>query len=165
VSAAMIAPTDVQFSRAPVRGKLFLAITLLSLAGMIVSAIALQRHYAKSATNYCDFGQQFNCDVVNRSEYSSIMGIPVAAIGVAGYGVILALATYLRKRVETPARLLFAATTGLAFTLYLTYIEAYVLITWCILCLISLAVISIITVLAAWMRFVKGTDSAPASSR
>ncbi len=34
---------------------LFGCIAVLSLAGMIVSAVSLQRHYAKSATAYCDF--------------------------------------------------------------------------------------------------------------
>ena len=123
-------------------------IAVLSLAGVIVSAVSLQRHYAKSATAYCDFGQQFNCDIVNRSEYSTLMGIPVAAIGVAGYGALFVLATFWKSRGETPNRLLGAALVGLAFALYLTYIEAYELMTWCILCLISLALISMISVLA-----------------
>jgi len=115
---------------------------------MIVSAISLQRHYAKSATQFCDFSQRFSCDIVNRSEYSSIMGIPVAGIGVVGYGVLLLLATFLRTRSETPIRLLGAAIAGLVFALYLTYVEAYVLETWCILCLLSLAFISLITLFA-----------------
>ena len=123
-------------------------ITALSVAGVIVSAISLQRHYAKSATQFCDFSQRFSCDIVNRSEYSSIMEIPVAGIGVAGYAALLMLATYLRARVETPNRLLGTAIAGLVFALYLTYVEAYVLETWCILCLISLALISLISVLA-----------------
>jgi vitamin-K-epoxide reductase (warfarin-sensitive) len=123
-------------------------VAILSLAGIVVSTISLQRHYAKSATQFCDFNQKFSCDVVNRSEYSSIMGIPVAGIGVAGYGLLLALATYLRARVETPNRLMGAALMGLIFALYLTYVEAYVLNTWCILCLISLGLILLINLLA-----------------
>jgi len=120
-------------------------IAVLSVAGIVVSAISLQRHYAKSATEFCDFSQQFSCDIVNRSEYSSIMGIPVAGIGVAGYAVLLALSTFYRRRPETPNRLLGAAIAGLAFALYLTYIEAYVLTTWCVLCLISLFLILLIS--------------------
>ena len=126
----------------------FVLIAVLSLAGMIDSAIALERHYAKSATAYCDFSQRFSCDIVNRSEYSSIMGIPVAGIGVAGYGLLLVLSTYLRGREETPNRLLGAALAGLAFALYLTWVEAYKLETWCILCLISLTLILLISGLA-----------------
>ncbi len=132
---------------------LFLAIAILAVAGMAVSAFSLQRHYAKSATAFCDVGELFNCDIVNRSEYSSIMGIPVAAIGVIGYGVLLAFSTLYRSRAETPLRLLIAAFAGLAFALYLTYVEGYVLETWCILCLSSLAAISLITALAAVVKF------------
>jgi len=133
----------------PARNRiLFALIAALSLAGVIDSAISLERHYAKSATQFCDFSQRFSCDIVNRSEYSSIIGIPVAGIGVAGYGVLLALATLLRTRPQTPNRLLGAAIAGLAFALYLTYVEAYVLETWCILCLLSLVFISLISLLA-----------------
>src|ERR1700678_3888911 len=85
---------------------LFLAIAILSLAGAIVSGVSLERHYAKSATSFCDLGEKFNCDIVNRSEQSEVMGIPVAAIGVVGYGVLFVLSTFYRARAETPFRLL-----------------------------------------------------------
>jgi uncharacterized membrane protein len=72
----------------------------------------------------------------------------VAGIGVAGYAALFVLATFWKSSAETPNRLLGAAIAGLAFALYLTYIEAYQLMTWCILCLISLALISMISLLA-----------------
>jgi vitamin-K-epoxide reductase (warfarin-sensitive) len=131
---------------------LFAVIAVLSVAGMIVSGISLQRHYAKSETQFCEFGEKFNCDIVNRSEYSSVVGIPVAAIGLAGYGFLFALATFFRARPETPSRLLIASIAGLAFALRLTYIEGYVLTTWCILCLISLALIFLISACAAAVK-------------
>jgi uncharacterized membrane protein len=131
---------------------LFFAIAILAIAGAAVSAVSLQRHYAKSATAFCEIGERFNCDIVNRSEYSSVMGIPVAGIGVVGYGVLLALATVYRSRAQTPMRLLLAALAGLAFALYLTYVEGYVLETWCILCLSSLGLIAGITILAAVVK-------------
>jgi vitamin-K-epoxide reductase (warfarin-sensitive) len=135
---------------------LFLAIAIFALAGIAVSAVALQRHYAKSATAFCEVGEKFNCDIVNRSEYSSLMGIPVAGIGVAGYGVLLALATVWRSRAETPLRLLVAALAGLGFALWLTYVEGYVLDTWCILCLSSLGMIAGIAVLAGVVKVRSG---------
>ena len=131
---------------------LYLAVAVLSVAGMADSAVSLQRHYAKSASAFCDVGERFNCDIVNRSEYSSVMGIPVAAIGIVGYGVLLGLATVYRSRPETPLRLLAAAAAGLGFALYLTYVEGYVLDTWCILCLGSLALIATITGLAGVVK-------------
>lgn len=139
----------------PARGNrfLFAIIALMAVIGMALSAVSLQRHYAKSATAFCEVGEKFNCDIVNRSEYSSVMGIPVAGIGIAGYGALLALATLYRSRSETPARLLGAALAGLAFAIYLTYIEGYILDTWCILCLGSLAMITGIALLAAALNF------------
>jgi vitamin-K-epoxide reductase (warfarin-sensitive) len=137
---------------------LFGGIAVLALAGIIVSTVSLQRHYAKSATSFCDFNQKFSCDIVNRSEYSTLMGVPVAAIGIAGYAMLFSLATFWKSRLETPNRLLGAAIAGLAFALYLTYIEAYELMTWCILCLISLVLISLISVFALAVRL----KSAPA---
>jgi len=131
---------------------LFVAVAVLSLAGIVDSAVALQRHYARSATAYCDFGQKFSCDIVNRSEYSTVLGIPVAGIGIAGYGALFMLSTFWRSRPETPNRLLGAAIIGLAFAVYLTYVEAYVLTAWCILCLSSLFLIFLISVLATAIR-------------
>jgi uncharacterized membrane protein len=131
---------------------LFLAIAILAVAGIAVSAVSLERHYAKSATTFCDLGERFNCDIVNRSEYSSVMGIPVAGIGIAGYAVLLTLATVYRSRAETPLRLLMAALAGLGFALYLTYVEGYVLETWCVLCLSSLGLIAGIAVLAGLVK-------------
>jgi uncharacterized membrane protein len=131
---------------------LFILIAILSLAGAVDSAISLERHYAKSATKYCDFSQKFSCDIVNRSEYSTLAGIPVAGIGVAGYAALFLLSTFWKARPETPNRLLLAAIAGLAFALYLTYIEAYELETWCILCLTSLALIFLISVFSTIVK-------------
>jgi uncharacterized membrane protein len=91
---------------------------------------------------------------VNRSEYSSIFGIPVALIGMLGYAALAGLATVYRARRETPAMLFSTAAAGLAFALYLIYIEARVLGVWCILCLSSLALIATTTILAGviWRR-------------
>lgn len=131
------------------------AILALAIAGLALSAVSLVNHYKKSPTEYCDFNQSFNCDIVNRSIYSEIevantgIAVPVAAIGVVGYLVLMALSRLARGR-RMALLMLAAAVVGLAFALYLTYIEAYVLVVWCILCLGSLSVISLLTLLAAW---------------
>ncbi len=115
---------------------------ILAVCGIVVSSISLQHHYAKSKTAFCDIGDTFNCDLVNRSEYSEILGIPVALIGMLGYGALAGLATVYRERREAPLLIFAGAAVGLAFALRLAYIEARVLGVWCILCLSSLALIS-----------------------
>ena len=131
--------------------RLFQVIAILALAGMVVSSVSLYHHYGTSQTTYCDFGASFNCDIVNRSIYSTVLGVPDALIGILGYGVLFSLATFYRTKAETPLMLLIASTAGLGFALYLTYIEKFVLATWCILCLSSLTLIFLITVLSSFL--------------
>src|SRR5260370_35482059 len=97
----------------------FLAGAILAVSGIAVSAVSLERHYAKSATTFCDFGERFSCDIVNRSEYSRVMGIPVAGVGMVGNGVLTAVATVYRLGGKTPLALLVAATGGWGFALLL----------------------------------------------
>jgi vitamin-K-epoxide reductase (warfarin-sensitive) len=134
--------------------RLMSLVALLAVCGIAVSSVSLQHHYATSKTAYCDIGETFNCDIVNRSEYSSILGVPVALIGMLGYAALAGLATVYRARRETPAVLFGAAVAGMAFALYLTYVEGHVLGVWCVLCLSSLALIATTTILAAviWWR-------------
>jgi uncharacterized membrane protein len=128
--------------------RLCLVIAILAILGIVVSSVSLTHHYRKSKTSFCDFGESFNCDIVNRSEYSTIAGVPVALIGILGYLALLAFATFYRDKAETPGILVVGSLGGLGFALYLTYIEKYVLFAWCILCLSSLALIFTITVLS-----------------
>jgi vitamin-K-epoxide reductase (warfarin-sensitive) len=131
-------------------------IAALAVAGIVVSAIALYYHYGTSGSSFCDWGESWNCDLVNRSRYSTLGGIPVALIGVFGYLVILALATVYGEQRETPMVLLLTSTAGLAFSLRLAYIEKYVLEAWCILCLTSLAVIVSVVLLTALVALGSG---------
>jgi uncharacterized membrane protein len=133
-------------------------VALFAVGGIVVSSVSLQHHYATSKTAYCEIGQTFNCDIVNRSEYSSIARIPVALIGMLGYAALAGLAIAYRDRRETPAMLFGASAAGLAFALYLTYIEARVLGVWCILCLSSLALIATTAILAAVIWWKERSD-------
>ena len=126
--------------------RLLLAISLLAVVGIVLSAVSLKNHYSGVKTEYCDLGDSFNCDLVNRSVYSHLGPVPVAAIGLIGYAALFALSR-LRQR-GASVLMLLGALAGLAFALYLTYVEAYVLGVWCILCLGSLAAISLITALS-----------------
>ena len=129
--------------------RLFFIIAILALGGAIVSSVSLYHHYGASKTSYCDFGESFNCDIVNRSTYSAIAGVPVALIGIIGYIGLLVLATLYRSKAETPSMLAIASLAGLGFALYLTYVEGFVLAAWCVLCLSSLALIFCIAVLSS----------------
>jgi vitamin-K-epoxide reductase (warfarin-sensitive) len=117
-------------------------IALLALAGVVVSALALRVHYS-TETQPCSINEKWDCGVVNHSPYSEIAHIPVAAIGIAGY-LALAVLALARQRFLV----LLAALVGLGFALRLTSIEEFALCAWCIYCVISQAVIALITLLA-----------------
>ncbi|HZQ18417.1 MAG TPA: vitamin K epoxide reductase family protein [Terriglobales bacterium] len=135
------------------RSRLMNSIALAALAGVVVSSFSLSHHFGTAKTSFCNFGESFNCDLVNRSQYSTVLGVPVALIGLCGYILILLLATAYRNKAETRIFLTICCTAGLAFSLYLTYIEKFVISAWCILCLSSLGIISILTVLSAIVAF------------
>src|SRR6266849_500705 len=128
---------------------LWVGVSLVVFAGVSVSSVSLYHHFSKSKTSFCDINESFNCDLVNRSIYSTVLGVPVALIGILGYLLILGLATVYRDKAETPVMLLIVSVAGLGFALYLTYIEAHVLGVWCGLCLTSLALIFASAVLNA----------------
>jgi vitamin-K-epoxide reductase (warfarin-sensitive) len=132
-----------------IRSGLLIAIAVLAGAGIMVSSVSLHHHYSASKTNYCDIGESFSCDIVNRSIYSTVLGVPVAAVGIAGYAGLLLLSTVYRKKSDSSMLLFIGSLAGLAFALYLTYIEKYVLATWCILCLSSLCLIFMIAALSS----------------
>ena len=130
-------------------------IVLLAFAGMVVSGLALKVHY-DTGSEPCRINDKWDCGVVNHSPYAVLYGVPVAAIGIAGYLLIAALG-FLRRR----GWLLLALLVGLGFALHLTNIEAHVLGVWCLYCVISQAIIAVLTLLAliwlGWARFRSAT--------
>src|SRR5436309_1070867 len=97
------------------RPRLMLAIALVAIAGAAISSISLYHHFATSKTSFCNFSESFICDLVNRSTYSTVLGMPVALIGILGYLLILALATIYRDKAETPVMLFVLSSGGLGF--------------------------------------------------
>jgi vitamin-K-epoxide reductase (warfarin-sensitive) len=119
---------------------------ILALAGLVVSALALKVHY-DTGTEPCSINDHWDCGIVNHSSFAMIHGVPVAAIGIAGY-LLLGVLALARRR----ALLLIAAFIGLGFAIHLTLIEKNVLEVWCLYCVISQGIIALITLLSAgWL--------------
>jgi uncharacterized membrane protein len=115
---------------------------ILAVLGAIVSSLALREHYRTYGDSPCSINERWDCGVVNHSPYAMLAGVPVAGVGIFGYIVMGVLA--LRRSF----RLLIVPTfAGLAFSLYLANIEAHVLGVWCIYCVISLGIISLMSLL------------------
>jgi uncharacterized membrane protein len=117
-------------------------IIVLALCGIVAASLALREHYRTGASP-CKINDKWDCGEVNHSEYAVLAGVPVAVIGIAGYFLLAILAWRKAWRIVTAGALV-----GLAFSLYLTHIEASILQVWCIYCVISLATISSISLAA-----------------
>ena len=120
-------------------------ILLLAIAGIVISSMALRLHYS-TGTAPCDINEHWDCGTVNHSSFSTIAGIPVAAIGIAGY-LLLAALGFARQRFAT----FLCASVGFLFAFRLSMIEQYGLGVWCLYCAISQAIIGVILLLSfAW---------------
>jgi vitamin-K-epoxide reductase (warfarin-sensitive) len=123
-------------------------LTLLATLGIVVSALALREHYRTEGDSPCSINERWDCGIVNHSPYAMLAGIPVAALGVAGYLLMAGLA--LRRAYRL---VLAVALVALAFSLYLAHVEAHILGVWCIYCVSSLGIISLITLLSLMTTF------------
>ena len=102
---------------------------ILAVLGIIVSSLALREHYREDGDSPCSINDHWDCGVVNHSPFAMVGPIPVAVV-VRSYRLLL---------VPTFA--------GLSFSLYLANIEKNVLGVWCIYCVISLGIISLMSLL------------------
>lgn len=118
-------------------------LVVLAILGVVVASLALREHY-RTDTSPCSINDRWDCGIVNHSPYAKFGGIPVAVIGIAGYLLLGLLAMGRSYRL-----MLLPALIGLAFSLYLTRIEARILGVYCIYCVISLGIISLVTLLVA----------------
>lgn len=127
---------------------------ILTVLGIVVSSLALREHYREYGDSPCSINEHWDCGVVNHSKYALVGGaapalkgvpglsaLPVATAGIIGYLFMAGLAWFRAYR-----WLLAVAFAGLGFSLYLATIEKDILGVWCIYCVISLGIISLISV-------------------
>ncbi len=123
---------------------------LLSGLGLVVSLYLLTVHWGWWTAVCLGVG---DCEAVNTSIYSELLGIPVALLGALTYIALIALSmAILRDIYAEYARLarFFIAIVGIAFSAYLTYIELNVLHAICPWCVISAITITVIGILSLW---------------
>jgi vitamin-K-epoxide reductase (warfarin-sensitive) len=116
-------------------------LVVLAVAGIVASSLALREHYRTDASP-CSINERWDCGIVNHSPYAMFHGVPVAVIGIVGYlllGVLAAARAY--------PWMLPLVTVALVFAIHLADIENFVLGVWCIYCVISLGVITLMTLL------------------
>ncbi|MCX6083012.1 MAG: vitamin K epoxide reductase family protein [Chloroflexi bacterium] len=124
----------------------------LAIIGILVSVYMTV--YKLTSNNSMCLGSG-DCSTVNASPYSEVYGVPVAFVGVLGYSAILGL-LLLQTRggkffEQNSIMAVFGlAITGFAFTLYLVYLEIYVIKALCPFCItsqITMTILFLITII------------------
>jgi uncharacterized membrane protein len=135
------------------------ALIILSILGAIDSIYLLI--YKLTGNSRMCLGNG-GCHDVNFSPYSEIYGIPISALGILAYAVLLGIVLLefrLKMARENGPLIVFGISlAGLAFTIYLTYLEFYVIHAICPFCVISAVIITLIFILAI-IRLVRQTVS------
>jgi len=106
------------------------AVAIVALAGIAVAGYLSWAHYADS-TVVCVAGG--GCETVQKSKYSEMAGVPVAALGLVAYVVVLALTAWDSWIARLSAAAI--ALTGLLFGAYLLALQFFVIDAICVWCL------------------------------
>ena len=101
------------------------------------------------------------CETVQNSDYSELAGVPVALIGAIGYGLILLSLLVSGEPGRLSGALLGMVAVG--FSLYLTYLELFVIDAICQWCVASAVVSALLaaTLAARLLRTPPPSGSSP----
>jgi uncharacterized membrane protein len=132
---------------------------LLTVLGLVLASYLTYIHYA-GIKPLCGRNGG-GCEIVQTSQYSTLVGIPVALIGLLGY--IAILGSLLAPENETSRFATVAFTVvGFGFSAYLTYRELYSIHHICEYCVSSAVIVTILMCLSVW-RFLRGEPGADLS--
>jgi len=123
---------------------------LVALAGLFVALYLMLFKLGYIGTLVCAVG---SCEVVQTSRWATLLGYPVAAWGVAYYIAVLAVSLAGLSPTLVDSRrlshLLVAMTaTGVLFSLWLTYLELFVINAICMWCVVSAVLATVLFVIA-----------------
>jgi len=93
-----------------------------------------------------------DCFTVNTSRFSEVYGIPIALFGLGAYLLIIAILLFEARNKflqENASMALFGISlVGVLYSIYLSYLEAYVILAWCPYCVLSAVMITIVFVIS-----------------
>jgi uncharacterized membrane protein/predicted DsbA family dithiol-disulfide isomerase len=125
-------------------------VLLCAVIGLAAASTSLYIHYRlltqPGYMSPCDINATFSCSDAYRSQYGSLLGIPVALFGVLWFAFVIVLAAVASRgpapvQESLPGYLFAWSTIGLAVTLYLAYAAFFVLKELCVFCLVTYAAV------------------------
>jgi uncharacterized membrane protein len=128
--------------------RLRIAVAALAVAGIAVAGYLTWVHYA-GVEPICAGGGG-GCERVQNSSYAELAGVPVALLGLIGYGLILLSLAVPGDAGRFAGALL--ALVGFGFSLYLTYLELFeidAICQWCVASAVLMSALAIATTVRA----------------
>ena len=127
-------------------------VALVALAGLFVALYLTLYKLGYIGTLACAVG---SCEKVQTSRWATFIGFPVGAWGVAYYFGVLVVALVglhpsLSERISVSQLLVGMTGTGVVFSLWLTYLELFVIDAICLWCVIS-AILATLLFVLAWL--------------
>ena len=127
-------------------------VALVALTGVFVALYLTLYKLGYIGTLACAVG---SCETVQTSKWATLFGFPVGAWGVAYYVAVLAIALLGLTPRWADSRglsdvLLAVTTFGLLFSLWLTYLELFVIHAICQWCVVS-AILAAILFVLSWL--------------
>ena len=133
------------------------AVMLITLAVGMVAAVYLS--YVETTGSEAVCGPIGDCNTVQQSEYAVLFGfLPVAVLGLLGYLAILFVyvyGTWIQGAGDqyAPALVFLMAFFGLSFSIFLTFLEPFVIgatCAWCLTSAVSMAIIALLSAGPGW---------------
>ena len=149
--------TESRVSSAWAAATVSLAAVGLGLASYLVN-VKLRLEFDPTFQSSCNFGSKLNCDLVQTSAQSSVLGYPLALWGAVTYVAVMLLAIFaVRSRQHGRSAVAALAVGGVvvcAHSVYLAYVSSFVIGAYCIYCMAMYAVNLGLTGLAVmqWRR-------------
>ena len=137
-----------------------IALAVVATAGLVLASYLTYVHYRPDALVCTGSG---GCETVQESDYATVVGVPVALLGLVLYAAVLVLLA-----IDTPPARVATATLALAalgFSLYLVALQAFVIDAWCVWCLVNdLVLVPALAVLSIVRVSVRADPPSPARS-
>ena len=130
--------------------KLYITAAVVSLIGL-ADAIYLTVEHVTGQSVRCTIVA--GCSEVLSSQYAVVAGVPLAAVGAAAYFTVFSLAILAAFGYRFAGTLLtLVVLLMFLFSLWLIYLQAFVIHAFCQFCLLSAAVTTALTVIALFAR-------------
>ncbi len=127
------------------KSKTDIIIIVLSLVGLsLMLYVVLEQYFLSKDVYVCDINSKFSCSYVSTSKYAYLFGIHVSVYGVLWFLSMILLKFIHHKKTIFKKGYYLLLIFGFLFSFYLQLIEFLVLKVYCVLCIITFLIITLI---------------------